>query len=190
MGASSINEGISLSDLKEVDSSTFFHALEKAKGKNPQGAYVTLHNIKDYDSCKSVFLLYDNSAGVAVEEDGNIISVFSDRTHKGVLKYLIAKALEVGGNKLDCFGSEGLRNLYLSRGFIPISRTKFNCNFAPEDWNYFRDGEPDIIFWVYDRSRKDPFVDFVLVVDWKNIPEFPSYEEAEDYRNKIQYKKY
>ena len=183
MGASSMNEELKLSDVKKVDSSTFFHALQRAKGKNPFGAYVTLHEIGDYEQCKGVFLLYDNTAGVAVEEDGNIISVFSDQTHRGVLPYLLAKAIEAGGCKLDCFGSEGLRALYLRRGFIPVSKTKFLREFAPDDWNYERDGEPDIIFWKYDSKRSSPFEDGFACYDWSKSPFKASYDEAKAYRD-------
>lgn len=183
MGASSMNEEISIADIKKVDASTFFIALKRAKAKNRHGAYVTLHSTQDYENCKGTFLLYDESAGIAVEQNGNIISVFSDRTHRGVLKYLIAKAIENGGIKLDCFGSEKLRNLYALRGFIPISKTKFDREFAPEDWNYVQDGEPDIIFWVYDTCKNDVMANSENEYDWNGIKEFPSYEEAERYRD-------
>ncbi len=183
MGASSMNEEISIADIKKVDASTFFIALKRAKAKNRHGAYVTLHSTQDYENCKGTFLLYDESAGIAVEQNGNIISVFSDRTHRGVLKYLIAKAIENGGIKLDCFGSEKLRNLYALRGFIPISKTKFDREFAPEDWDYVQDGEPDIIFWIYDICKEDVMANSENEYDWNGIKEFPSYEEAENYRN-------
>ena len=183
MGASSMSEEISLEDIKEVDASTFFAALKNAKTKNRHGAYVTLRSTQDYENCKGTFLLYDKSAGIAVEQDGNIISVFSDRTHRGVLKYLIAKAVEAGGLKLDCFGSDKLRNLYALRGFIPIARTKFVKEFAPEDWDYEQDGKPNIIFWIYDICKKDVMANSENEYDWDNIKEFPTYEEAKKYRD-------
>lgn len=185
MGDFAVNDGdeINIDQLKEVDSSTFFNALNVAKTKNNFGAFVTLHHEEHYDECLGKFLLYDDTAGVAVEKDGNIISVFSDRTHKGVLKYLIAKAIEVGGIKLDCFGSIGLRTLYHRRGFIPVSRTKFVKEFAPPDWNYNRDGEPDIIFWVYDIERESPMDDNVTEEDWDNIIELPDYDSAKKFRD-------
>ena len=34
-------------------------------------------------------------------------------------------------------------------GFAPVSKVKFNENFAPKDWNYKLHGKPDIIFMVY-----------------------------------------
>lgn len=183
MGASSVNDEISISDIKKVDSSTFFNALKRAKRKNPHGAYVTLHATEDYDKCKGMFLLKDESAGIAVEQDGNIISVFSDQTHRGVLKSLIAVAVQEGGIKLDCFGSEKLRALYLLRGFIPVSRTKFVRKFAPEDWNYEQDGEPDIFFWMYIGDNESARIEGVF--DRKSVPEFSSYREASRYRDKL-----
>ena len=179
------DEELDLDSLKEVSSDTFYAALQKAKSKNKFGAFVTLHETINYEKCKGKFLLYDNSAGVAVEQDGNIISVFSDGTHKGILKFLIAKAIETGGIKLDCFGSSGLKLLYSFRGFIPISKVKFEKKFAPKDWNYERDGQPDIIFWIYDIDRNSPFDEVVSKCDWDNIREFASYDEAKQYRDEL-----
>ena len=187
MGDFAVNDGdeINIDQLKEVDSSTFFNALNHAKIKNSFSVFVSLHPEDHYDECVGKYLLYDNTAGVAVEKDGNIISVFSDRTHKGVLKYLIAKAIQAGGIKLDCFGSDGLKALYHRRGFIPVSRTKFVREFAPPDWNYGRDEEPDIIFWVYNIDRASPMEDDVSKEDWENIKEFPDYETAMKYRDEL-----
>ena len=176
---------LSLDNFNEVPSKRFYTALQAAKSKNEFGAFVTLHEITDYDKCKSKILLYDNSAGVAVEQDGNIVSVFSDGTHKGVLVFLIAKAVKAGGIKLDCFGSQNLRLMYSFRGFIPIAKVKFEKEFAPEDWNYERDGQPDIIFWIYDIDRNSPFDEVVSKCDWDSVKEFSSYDEAKEYRDKI-----
>lgn len=185
MGTDAVNKKITITDVKKVDSSTFFTALKSAKYKNPYGPYVTLHDVEDYSKCKSLFLLYDNTAGIAIEEDGNIISVFSDQTHRGVLRYLLTAAVNVGGNKLDCFGSERLRALYHQRGFIPICKTKFVRKFAPDDWNYERDGEPDIIFWIYDYRNQTPMNDVCVKVDWENIVSVPSYDQAWEYREQV-----
>lgn len=185
MDASSLNETMDISDMKKVDSSTFFHALERAKGKNPYGAFVTLHEKKDYDACKGIFLLYDESAGVAVQENGNIISVFSDGTHRGIVNVLLEKAIEIGGDRLDCFASEVLKSKYLFCGFIPVSCTKFEDRFAPPDWNYGRDGRPDIYFWRYDGTTGTPSAPKARKESGYPIQEFSSYDAAMEYRDSV-----
>ena len=187
MCTSSVGDNIAEHIIEINDSVRFYNALNKAKGKNPFGAYVTLHETYEYDSCKKLFVFDDDTAGIAVKEDGNIISVFSDQTHRNVLRYLLDKAVNAGGIKLDCFGSEGLRYLYMTRGFIPVTRTKFEKEFAPEDWNYARDHEPDILFFIYDTNHDSPIRDYKISEDFDimDIPCYDTYEIAEAERDKL-----
>ncbi len=132
-----------------------------------------------------LFVTLDGSAGIAVTSDNNIVSVFNGGEKRGVLKTLIPIALECGGNKLDNYSSEKLSSLYELYGFDPISKVKFDKTFAPEDWNFDRDGEPDIVFWLH---NGDTVSDVILNfggydVDWENVENFTTYEEAQKYRD-------
>lgn len=179
MGASSIEY---LSPLfHEATPKDFYDALKIAKQRLLFSAFVTLHEQFDYASCSKLYLLFDKTAGIAVERDGNIISVFS-YAHKGLLKYLLSKARKSGGLKLDCFGSKNLIALYSLHGFIPICKTEFLNEFAPFDWNFERDGKPDIIFWVDGLKFKN--LNVVYNEDGcPVIPTIDTYEEAKAYRD-------
>lgn len=150
-----ISGEVSIDDLVDASAAAFRAALRKAKKKNKYGPYVTLHEKADYERCIARFLLKDHTAGVAVEADGNIISVFNDRTHKGVLPVLLKKAVEVGGCKLDCYATaennanKSLLSMYMLNGFAPLTRTKFVRDYAPDDWSFEKFGEPDIYFFAY-----------------------------------------
>ena len=39
--------------------------------------------------------------------------------------------------------------MYCKYGFIPVCKDKFNRDFAPDNWNYDRDGEPDVVFMYF-----------------------------------------
>lgn len=111
------------------------------------GAFLSVYSVEEYES-KQCFLTRDRFAGFAIY-DRDIISVFKNPRFSGkALEVIIPKAVEVGGRRLDCFNGR-LPTLYSEFGFEPVAKLKFNKQFAPEDWNYDRDEQPDIIFMVY-----------------------------------------
>ena len=80
-------------------------------------------------------------------EDGNgdIISVHNNEpTIHNIGATLIDNAKVNGDNQLDHFDGF-LSDLYSNAGFEEYDRWKFNRQYAPEDWNYERDGEPDVV---------------------------------------------
>lgn len=70
--------------------------------------------------------------------------------------------------------------------FNPISKVRFNSKFAPDDWNYERDGTPDIVFWIHNGdSAADVVINFGRYeVPWDSVQEFATYEEAADFRDR------
>mgnify|MGYP006948598912 FL=1 len=75
--------------------------------------------------------------------------------------------------------------MYELYGFNPISQVEFDQKFAPDDWNYSRDGEPNIVFWIHNGdSAEDVILNFGgYDVDWDNVKTFKTYEQAEQYRD-------
>ena len=61
----------------EHDPSSFYAKIGEAKESNPYGAFVTQHEIEDYAKMRT-FLNDDGTVGVAVKDDGDIVSVFKD----------------------------------------------------------------------------------------------------------------
>lgn len=164
----------------------FYEAIGQAKARNPYGPFVTQHEISDYAKMR-LFITTDKTAGIAITEDNNIVSVFNGGEKRGVLKTLLPVAIEQGGRKLDNYNSKGLSSLYELYGFNPVSKVKFNSKFAPDDWNYERDGEPDVVFWIHNGdSAEDVVLNFGRYeVPWDAVQEFQTYEEAEKYRDNL-----
>lgn len=175
-----------LFEMYEASAEEFYEAITNGKAKNQFGTFVERHTLEDYLKMDTL-LIVDQTAGIAVETDGNIVSVFSDGTNKGVLKTLIPIAIEYGGCKLDNYNSYKLSALYRLYGFQPISKVKFDRRFAPSDWKYDRDGEPEIVFWIHcgdsaaDVVRKYGYYEVI----WESVKEFPTYEEAMNYRDSV-----
>lgn len=164
----------------------FYKAIESAKRTNAHGAFVTKHSIDEYKDMK-LYITLDGCAGIAITSDKNIVSIFNGGEKRGVLKTLLPLAINQGGRKLDNFNSKKLSAMYELYGFNPVSKTKFNCEFAPDDWNYERDGEPDIVFWIHNGdSAEDVVLNFGRYdVPWDIVQEFSTYEDAGQYRDEI-----
>lgn len=135
------------------DPAEFKNMINLAKMENTKGDCVDEHSEYEYSQMKCIS--FDNGkAGVAVERNGNITSVFkSPKSHvSGFMKYGMYTAIDNGGDRLDCYaiGSDGgLAELYCRCGFVPVCKIKFNKDFAPKDWDYNANGEPDIVFMAY-----------------------------------------
>ncbi len=144
----------------QVNDPHYFRAtILAAKEVNTHGAFVHAWTGDEYRATK-MFILNSGAAVIAVKIDGTIISVIkhpelAKRDGLGkVNRELVLSALRHGGKRLDCFDGF-LPSLYAQFGFTPICRLKFNDEFAPHDWNYERDGRPDIIFMLHNFDRID-----------------------------------
>jgi hypothetical protein len=143
----------------------FQHLITEAKKNNPFGAAVTVYSPKEYNNYR-LFVTKDGSAGVAVTDDGDIISVFKDPTVEtaprgATISLLTAAVTQGGGNRLDLFDTI-LADIYSSLGFRAVARVPWNDKYAPEDWDYelfkmYNDGKPDIVYMVYDPNYFDVY---------------------------------
>lgn len=178
--------GIEYIPIRVATPEEFYKAIEKAKKVNAHGAFVTTRSIDEYKNMK-LFITLDECAGIAITSDNNIVSIFNGGEKRGVLKTLLPLAIGQGGRKLDNFNSGKLSAMYELYGFNPVSKTKFNCEFAPDDWNYERDGEPDIVFWIHNGdTAEDVVLNFGRYdVPWDVIQEFSTYEEAGLFRDNL-----
>ncbi len=182
-----ISIGIKNYELNTATAKEFHDALKIAKSENDYGAFVTLHDESEYEGME-LLLTNDKKAGVAITTDNNIISVFKgDSAMNNVISTLLPAAIEFGGNKLDNYNDDKLSLMYSLYGFIPVSKTKFDPNFAPEDWNYERDGMPDILFWIHNGDEASEIVRHLGDIDVydNDVKEFESYSDAGNYRDSI-----
>lgn len=181
-------QGATPVDLRTAsDPSSFYAAISEAKQGNPHGAFVTAHDVSEYGDMK-MFLGDDNGVGVAVTKDGDIVSVFKNpnisKSRKAVSSILLT-AIDNGGVKLDNYNG-GLSQMYLNHGFIPVARTAFVDEYAPPDWNYERDGRPDIIFWAHngDNAVTARNIGTQEMPDLTALP-LMEYDEAAKYRDSL-----
>ncbi len=154
-------------NYRDVDSAIFYRAISVAKnhGKEEEiqqgiagtvqskwfGACVHIYSVSEYQDMRRV-LFDEERAGFALK-DRDIVSVFKHPqcTLRPALGVMIPTAVQLGGNRLDCF-NRGLPSTYAKFGFLPVARVRFEVQYAPQDWNYARDQHPDIIYMVYKRE--------------------------------------
>jgi len=179
------------SDIITVDADTFYKYFNYAKEhkliEHTEG--VLLRTLEHYrNNCEHFFMVKDYSAGVAVEKCGRIISLFSTQNYKKVSSLLIKKAIEAGGDRLECNDVAQLRYIYGKHGFIPVSRSNLN-----EDDIYWQickdkgDNRAVILFWIYGPSLEN----YNQINPDKKFPNdarikfFDTEEQAEKYRDNI-----
>jgi predicted ABC-type ATPase/2'-5' RNA ligase len=132
----------------------FTAAIQASKAVNPASASVYVYPPEDYEHMR-LFVTENGKGGVAIKDDGDIVSLFNTpgSGNKGVAYSALSLAVQNGGNKLDCFDTV-LPKLYAKAGFVETSRSKWDDTYAPHDWNKtafkeFNHGEPDIVFMAY-----------------------------------------
>lgn len=137
------------------DAAAFRKMMEGLKEGNPYAASVYIYDEDEYKQMR-LFATADGKAGFALKNGNEIVSVYAyqDSDQKGSARSLIAHGIDQGGDRLDAFDTV-LPKLYAKDGFRPISRVKWNDDFAPEGWDYdtyknFNGGRPDVVAMAYD----------------------------------------
>ena len=133
--------------LSKTTPKSFIENMIKAKSSISEERRwrVDIHNGEDYVKDK----LFTTKGGscVAIEPDGNIISVCKRKGDAARGTDLVRYAVENGGDRLDAFGEE-LYGFYTKNGFEPVSWTPFNEEYAPDGWKPEYGAEP-VIFYKY-----------------------------------------
>ena len=206
-------QGVTTHRIFQITGSAFRKIIEAEKQKNPKGWIVSEHPLDTneegvgYNQCKC-YITADGKSGVAVTEDGDIISLFSSsdsKTEGRRMEKLIAWAIANGGRKCDCFANGtdgGLVSLYALFGGKPISQTPFNEEFAPEGW----DGESrgPVVTIIFPETAEEAMAACANykaqgvnrpAVDLSKVPEFLDeeidgemhygYDRAMEYRDKV-----
>lgn len=179
-----------LHELKRGSESAalFRECIEEAKvTQGLQGNCVYTYDVEDYAKMR-LFLTPDCKAGVALKDDGDMVSVFKDKTLKDKderrIYALIALAIQQGAKKADCYG-HFLVELYGRFGFRAVAKDRFNAEYAPDpmkDEGVMREafnrepevGKPDVVYLVYVGNRES-------VLDEFDDEYTPDYAETLDY---------
>lgn len=172
--------------IRQVQSSQEMRDLtEKIKSTNPRAAFVDTHPIEEYDTYMN--FANEDRAVWALTPDQDIVNFASvwGWAWKPVMFEMISK----GGIKMDNYW-EWLVREYEKYWFEPVAKTKWDDQFAPDNWNYAEHWRPDIYFM---KHNWDP-IEVVKEKFWtyphktlKELDELPvkDYMDAYSYRDDI-----
>jgi len=156
-------------EFYEVNDPELFHKqISESTKSNKYAASVFVYSVKEYANSR-LFLTPDGKAGLAITEDGDIISVFSYEDGKGRVPQLIVNAIKEGAVSLDHYDTI-LTNYYALFGFKPVAKVKWNDEYAPDGWDKkvfgaFNNGEPDVVAIQESRLSNDEHLNFREVLD-------------------------
>lgn len=174
----------------------FAKAAATARKANTYGTFFVPRSPEEYSNMKC-FIANSGAGGLAVK--GNeITSVFknpkiakNDRLGSATISTLMIAALRNGGKILDCYDGF-LPDFYMQFGFVPVGYKEFNDQWAPDGWNFDRDGRPNLIFmlhsgisltqtfWEHETEKLPSFKDYE-----GKIPKFHDYDSAFEARAAI-----
>lgn len=135
--------------LSSQDSAVFSSALDAARAADSRNGWAVTPKTAEELGGHEMVLAANGSAGAAIAADGDIQAVFRnvETGVKGSMEAIMPRAIELGGDKLDCYG-EGLVRVYENYGFVPVARVEFNEEYANPGWDSSK-GTPDIYFMVH-----------------------------------------
>ena len=140
-------------NFREVSAKEYAETISKAKAEcvSKHAWRVDAKPESGYRDSKAR-IVTDKGSCIAVQSDGDIVSLCKRNGDNTPATLLMAKAVDREGDRLDTF--EGNYGLYRRCGFSPISWTPFNRDFAPDGWAESGDKEEDIIFFAYTGDKK------------------------------------
>lgn len=181
--------------LIELDDPVLFEKLiSESKKNNEHGAAVYVYTPEEYAKMR-LFITPDGNAGVALKDNGDLVSGFSnkelDRPRR--IAQLILLGIKEGALKADSFDTV-LPQYYLDFGLIPVAQDSWKEEFKPEGWDkkVFAlwgkvPGEPDVIYYVYgggDRGTiQNRINNFGRWEDIKNEIPYAEYDKAVEIQN-------
>jgi hypothetical protein len=114
----------------DKDPVNFFNSFMKSVRNEYMTPY-TIDDLKEFD----LYKVNGYNIGFAIKSDGDIILVHNSDEVKGIGDYLMGKAKQFGGTKLDHFDGF-LTGFYKRNGFVFDGNSIFMEEYAPEKWNY------------------------------------------------------
>nr|DAR88088.1 MAG TPA: hypothetical protein [Caudoviricetes sp.] len=148
----------------DVKGDTFQEIFGMHKKYIENGELVDLHQGKGaYNNCKC-FLSSDGLQGLAIEPNGNIVSVFNaDTNKKGWVKASLETAVKNGGDRLDCYNSEkqplakmyGKYEFEDGKKFVIASAMKYNMDYDHDDIAK-KHNKPDVVFMALTNGNVVP----------------------------------
>jgi hypothetical protein len=138
--------------MEPVDSETFIAARDKSS--RPE--YLSFYSDEELAEMR-LYKAAGQDVGYALKPDGELVNVFNNSGIRGAGKEAIIHAIANGAKKLDCFDGHLADKVYPVLGFREVKRIPWSDEFAPPNWNYVKEGRPDVVYFEYPEGlSRDP----------------------------------
>jgi len=128
----------------------------QARNRSKRLQYLTTYSADEMrERGFSLNLSADGGVGYALTPDKDLVNVFNNSGVPGAGDEAIINAIKDGAETLDCFDGFLVRH-YKKFGFKTYKRDPWDDRFAPANWEYTRDGRPDIVYMRYEGDSRDP----------------------------------
>jgi len=131
-------------EMREVSAEEFV----AERDKNKRLGYLSQSQPDELKGGYRFFLSADKKVGFGISPEGHGESLFNNGGEKGAGTKALFEGIKHGMITLDCFDGY-LPSLYTQAGFVETGRIKFNDQYAPKDWDYKKDGRPDVVFMSF-----------------------------------------
>lgn len=122
-----------------------------ARDKGTRGAWLTPYAPDEIKAKGFKTFMADEGVGYALTPDGDLVNVFNNSTRKGAGQDAVVHAISQGAKTLDALDGF-LPDYYSKFGFKLTKRVKWDDNYAPQGWDYAKQGRPDIVYMEYPGS--------------------------------------
>jgi hypothetical protein len=132
-----------------TDPETFISARNQSKRPQFIAPYA-MEQLKD----AQLFLSEDGKVGYALTSNKDLINLFNNSGIRGAAEEAVIQAIVNGAETLDCYDGF-LVGYYTKLGFREYKRAAWDDEYAPANWNYERDGRPDVVFMRYEGKTRN-----------------------------------
>lgn len=126
---------------------------------------------RDVLDSSTKYLSADGKSGCLLTPDGDLGNVFNNGGPSGAGIAAVLRAIEDGAQTLDCY-EDFLPRLYSQVGFVATAKMKWNDEYAPPNWDYNKNGRPDVIIMSYQGGDRSTIR--------QRVGSFKPYEELPD----------
>jgi hypothetical protein len=161
--------------------------MTQAMASNPMAAQVTIKSPEEL--ADSQLFRTESGSGFAIKPDGDVVAVFASANEPRRGSYaMLQAAVQAGGKKLDAFDTY-LPDIYEAVGFRPVARLPWNDEFAPDNWDKsvfaeYKNGEPDIVFFVHDPDYFGGAKDVPVVKEYADAVALQDKALGQDHANR------
>jgi hypothetical protein len=127
-----------------------------------RSGFLSYYDEKEFEKM-NLYLVKDKSAGFAIKQDGDIVSVHNNSDLKNMATLFLETAKKKGGTKLDHFDGF-LSGLYRRHGFTDVYEVyQWDEQYKPETWSFdpvnIFNPNTSIYAEAYEKKENIPFQD-------------------------------